>query len=141
MLGRYWPTGSGIGTFERAYFIDEPDGLLGPTLMNHAHNDWLEVVITAGFGGLLLLLSAVAAFAWRAYRAASDRMQFTAEAAKTKRFVWLGLVVMALCALASVSDYPLRTPSLACVFVVAALWADCRLPVQRSTRIVAPDRV
>ena len=139
MVGHYWPTGSGIGTFEKAYFVAEPDGLLGAVFMNHAHNDWLELVLTAGFVGLALIVAAVAAFAWRAYRAVSARVQVPEDRSKSTQFVWLGLVVILLCALASLSDYPLRAPSLACVFVVAALWADCRLPLRRAAGSVASD--
>jgi hypothetical protein len=31
-------------------------------------------------------------------------------------------VIIVIFALGSIGDYPLRSPSLACVFVVAALW-------------------
>ncbi len=139
MVWHYWPTGSGFGTFEKAYFVAEPDGLLGAVYMNHAHNDWLEPVITAGFAALALIVAAVAAFGWRTYRAVSARMQGPEDSSKSTQFVWLGLVVILLCALASLGDYPLRVPSLACVFVVAALWADCRLPLQRAAGSVASD--
>ena len=139
MVGHYWPAGSGAGTFEKAYFVAEPDGLLGAVFMNHAHNDWLEVVITCGFAGLALIVAAVAAFAWRTYRAVSARMQVPDDRSKSTQFVWLGLIIILLCALASLSDYPLRVPSLACVFVVAALWANCRLPLQRAAGSVASD--
>ena len=139
MAGHYWPTGSGAGTFQKAYFVAEPDGLLGAVYMNHAHNDWLEPVLTGGFAGLALIVAAVAAFAWRTGQAVSARKRVPADSSKSTQFVWLGLVIILLCALASVSDYPLRAPSLACVFVVAALWADCRLPLQRAAGSVASD--
>lgn len=139
MVGHYWPTGSGAGTFEKAYFVAEPDGLLGAVYMNHAHNDWLEPVLTAGLAGLALIVAAVAAFAWRTYQAVSALKQMPTESSKSTQFVWLGLVMILLCALASLSDYPLRVPSLACVFVVAALWADCFLPLQRAAGSVASD--
>ena len=139
MAGHYWPTGSGAGTFEKAYFVAEPDALLGAVYMNHAHNDWLEPVLTAGFAGLALIVAAVAAFAWRTCQAVSARMQVPVDSSKSTQFVWLGLVIILLYALASMGDYPLRAPSLACVFVVAALWADCRLPLQRAAASVASD--
>ena len=139
MVGHYWPVGSGFGTFEKAYFVAEPDALLGAVYMNHAHNDWLELVLTAGFAGLALIVAAVTAFGWQTYRAVSARMQVPDDSSKSTQFVWLGLVVILLCALASLSDYPLRVPSLACVFVVAALWADCRLPLRRAAGSVASD--
>ncbi len=42
------PWGTGMGSFERVYQIHEPDELLSPEYMNHAHNDWLELALTGG---------------------------------------------------------------------------------------------
>lgn len=38
-------------------------------------------------------------------------------------FARLGLVIVLLSAVASLTDYPLRTPALACLFALAVLWA------------------
>ncbi len=139
MLGHYWPLGSGAGTFEKAYFVAEPDGLLGAVFMNHAHNDWLEVGVTTGIAGLGLLVAAVVAFGLRSYRAVTARLKSPADRSKSTQFVLLGLVVILLCALASLGDYPLRVPALACVLVVAALWADGRIPGQRTGTVALDD--
>lgn len=139
MLGHYWPLGSGAGTFEKAYFVAEPDSLLGAVFMNHAHNDWLEVGVTTGIAGVSLLVAAVVAFALRSYRTVMAMLETPADRSKSTQFVLLGLVVILLCALASLGDYPLRVPSLACVLVVAALWADGRQPVQRTGTVALDD--
>jgi O-antigen ligase len=139
MLGHYWPLGSGAGTFEKAYFVAEPDSLLGAVYMNHAHNDWLEVAVTTGIAGVCLLVAAILAFAVRSYRIVKARLETPANISKSTQFVLLGLVVILLCALASLGDYPLRVPSLACVFVVAALWADGRLARQRTGTVALDD--
>jgi O-antigen ligase len=119
---KYFPFGSGIGSFVEVYQIDEPFDLLSPEYYNHAHNDWLEVTMTAGLPGVLLLLVAVVAFArwaFKAYRAPIGE-------GRTILFARLGAVVIAILALASIPDYPLRVPSLMCVFVIAALWLTSR---------------
>jgi O-antigen ligase len=118
MAWSYFPLGSGIGSFVEAYKIDEPVELLAPRYLNHAHNDLLEVLLTFGLPGLLLL--GTGAFAWgvaalRVFRASADQNTVILRAR-------LGAIVVGLLALASLVDYPLRTPSMACFFVIAAVW-------------------
>jgi O-antigen ligase len=112
----YMPWGSGIGTYISAYQVYEPTSLLRPTYSNHAHNDWLEVLFTAGIPGGLLLLSAVGLFiagAWRAVSAPG----VTGLAGR------LGLITVLLLALGSAVDYPLRTAIASSMLVIAAVWA------------------
>ena len=117
IASKYFPGGSGIGTFVETYKIDEPASLIGPDYLNHAHNDFLEIAMTAGAPGLLLLALAFIVLirwsltAWRA--SVSDA---------SARFARLGSCVVLILALGSLSDYPLRTPSLSCLFVIALLW-------------------
>jgi O-antigen ligase len=123
MIRTYAPWGSGLGSFEQVYQLHEPGSLLSASYMNHAHNDWLEVALTCGIPGVALLLLAVAAFGVRCLQAFGAAGRTDATAPLTR----LGLVVILLFALASLSDYPLRVPSLSCLFVLAAIWAGARL--------------
>lgn len=122
LVAKYFPFGSGAGTFVEVFQIDEPDSLLGPQYWNHAHNDWLEVVMTTGVPGLVLLMIAVVGFAVAAGRAA--------RAWRSRRRVHvlakLGCVIVAIMGVASVVDYPLRTPAAMCVFALAAVLAAQR---------------
>jgi O-antigen ligase len=120
----YLPLGAGLGSFERVYQIHEPSELLIVTYANHAHNDWFELAVTGGIPALILLLVAMVAFLAKARELFAARNKPSAEL----RFARLGLAVILLCALASMGDYPLRVPSLACLFVVALLWIGCPLP-------------
>lgn len=124
MIRGYLPLGTGLGSFERAYQVHEPDSLLEPTYMNHAHNDWLELILTGGLPALALLILAMTAWLLRARHLHARRFGQSGEL----RLAWLGMVVILLAALASLGDYPLRAPSLACFFVMAVLWACCPLP-------------
>lgn len=112
----YLPWGSGIGSYVPVYQIHEPAALLRPTYSNHAHNDWLEVVLVAGVPGMLLLLMATVLFlfAVRRQSAGSGLEGIIAR---------LGLITIFLFALASMADYPLRTPIAASILVIAATWA------------------
>ena len=118
MAEKYLPFGSGIGSFVEVYQIDETLDLLQPEFVPHAHNDWLEIFLTAGIPGVVLLLIGIAGFiatAWRDFRGK--------ELGSTNvLFGRLGMVIIALLALASVADYPLRTPSLVSLFVIASVW-------------------
>jgi O-antigen ligase len=121
MLVRNWPIGTGIGSFEKAYKVTEPDALLGPEYVNHAHNDWLELLVTTGAFGLVMLVIAAYALVAGGIRAWSAR----ATAGPEGQLVRLGFTLIGLFALGSLGDYPLRVPSLGALFAVAVLWAGC----------------
>jgi O-antigen ligase len=115
---KYFPFGSGFGSFVEVYQIDEPDYLLSPAYANHAHNDWLELFLTGGLPGLILLGLAMIAMirtSWPIFRTAPRE-------GREIRFARLGAIVILCLALGSIADYPLRSPSLACVFIIATLW-------------------
>lgn len=124
MIQRYWPTGTGLGSFEQIFQANEPDALLGPVYMNHAHNDWLETALTGGLLGICLLAAACVSTACGMVRGCLRRT----DGAAPDRFARVGLIVIALAGIASISDYPLRTPLFEAVFIVAVLWASCPLP-------------
>ena len=118
MAGKYFPFGSGVGSFVEVYQIDEPTALLSSSYVNHAHNDWLEVLLTAGLPGGILLAVATAAFFRAAYQLLGSSKCVDARLACAN----LGAAIITIFALASLVDYPLRTPSIACVFVIATIW-------------------
>ncbi len=111
----FW--GTGIGSFERVYQIYEPAKLLMPAYVNHAHNDWLELLITGGRPAMLLCFATAFLLAlrfsqlWRSSR--PDKMQ---------ALRWTGFICIIILSLASFSDYPLRTPYLAGLFVLCLVW-------------------
>ncbi len=116
---RYFPFGSGIGSFVEVFEIDEPRTLIDTTYVNHAHNDFLEIFLTGGLPAVLLAITAFVLWLIAA------RDTFLGVKAKTKDGILarVGVIVILLLALASMSDYPLRVPSLACFLVLAAVWA------------------
>lgn len=112
----YFPIGTGLGSFDQAFRMYEPDQLLKPTYFNNAHNDVLETALTAGLPGLLLLALSVSWAAWAAYRAWRRRGDQADELAK------VGSGVLLLVLLASFVDYPARTPTIMAIMVIAAIW-------------------
>jgi O-antigen ligase len=114
-LPSYMPWGSGIGSFVEVYQLHEPAAQLMPLRVNHAHNDWLEVLMTAGIPGAALLVAAAAIYLsaiWRSERL--DSFQ--------KSMSQAGNSILLILVLASVVDYPLRTSIMAALCVVGAAW-------------------
>jgi len=110
----YLPLGSGIGSFDAVFRSVEPLEQLDPTFFNHAHNEYLETWLEAGWPGAILILAFFVWYGrrlWSAWRAAPSRERDLQRAASIALLVMLAH---------SVVDYPLRTATLACLFALCA---------------------
>ncbi|MBB3034337.1 O-antigen ligase family protein [Alteriqipengyuania lutimaris] len=114
-IGRYFPVGAGFGTFDPIYRIMESDEVLRTSYMNEAHNDWLQVPLEGGLAGILLLLGAVG---WWIY--ASIGAWFRSQA--TGALARVGSAALLLIMIASIVDYPARTPMVMGLVIVCAVW-------------------
>lgn len=136
LVRTYFPAGSGFGSFDTVFRAGEPDAFLKPTFFNHAHNDWVEIVLTAGLPGFLLLTAGLGwwlARGWALFRTRwGNRATNRGWADPLARAGWGTLLILML---ASVADYPLRTPLLAFVFAAAACWAAGRTSALQSSRV------
>lgn len=54
LADRFWPAGSGMGTFDTVFQSGESLEYLTPKRAGRAHNDYLEIAIEAGLPGLVL---------------------------------------------------------------------------------------
>ena len=115
---QYFPIGSGIGSFVEVYQVHEPASALVINYVNHAHNDWVEILLTTGLPGALLAGLAL----WGYFKGAWSVVGRERSAGRDAQFARLGAVILGMLAFASLTDYPLRVPSLSCLFVVAAVW-------------------
>lgn len=100
---RFWPLGSGTGTFDDVFHLDESLENLTPRRAGRAHNDYLEVAIEAGIPGLTLVAAWILLLAWLAWRARRSSDRWVA---------WSGAAALLAIALQSITDYPLRNLSL-----------------------------
>ncbi len=118
MIREYFPWGSGLGAFDPVFRQHEPFDLLKPTFFNHAHNDFLEIVLDAGVFGVLLMIAAIG---W--WFLASLRAWRGGDSSKGP-LPKLGSVAILLILIGSVFDYPARTPMIMTMIVLAGLWLD-----------------
>ena len=116
MIRTYFPFGSGLGGFDPIFRIHEPFELLALTYHVHAHNDFLEIALDAGLPGILLLGAAILWWAWAsigAWRAGSSPRYAIPK---------LGSAMLLLVFIASIFDFPARTPMIMAMIVVAGVW-------------------
>ncbi len=118
MAWDYFPFGSGAGSIAEVYQVYEPHALVNRYYFNHVHNDFLEIVVTFGLPGAILMLVGVWAYARRckAVWSADNR---SGRSIKIARVASIAILMIGL---ASVADYPLRTPTILCIFAVFLLW-------------------
>ena len=118
MTADFFPLGTGFGTFDPVFRAYEPDASLDPRYFNRAHNDLIELLLNGGLPAALLLIAFLTWFAWSA-RAAFARLATRSPSLLLAR---LGAIMIAMMLLASLVDYPLRTPLMGVVFVIACGW-------------------
>jgi O-antigen ligase len=116
MIRIYFPVGSGLGGFDPIFRIHEPFDFLNSTYFNRAHDDFLEIAMEAGLPGILLVIGGLiwwAIASVRVWRAEPNGRIMRAR---------LGSTIILLTAIASVVDYPARTPMMMAVLTLAACW-------------------
>ena len=120
LANNYLPMGIGPGSIAEAYSQIEPLDLTDNTYLNHIHNDWLEFYVSFGLLGLIILISSVVAVMYRGWTIALQKSSASKEVIYRK----LGLVIIFIIALASIFDYPVRTPIVSAVCVIALVWLN-----------------
>lgn len=114
----YMPFGTGFGSFDPIFRMYEPDQWLSVEYFNHAHNELVEMALTGGIPALLLIAAFLIWFA----RAALRTIRPYRHPSPKTLLGRLGAVMILQFLLASIVDYPLRTPLLGVIFVFAAGW-------------------
>lgn len=112
-IARFWPIGSGYGTFPSVYQTVESLEHLGRNYVNHAHNEVLEIMLEGGLPAVLLLGAAIV---WWFARGIVV-LKSTGPRRTLGIAAWTGLLVLLL---HSLVDYPIRILS---IELVAAMLA------------------
>lgn len=109
---RYFPVGSGFGSFTQVYPRQEDPAQASGTFVNHAHNDYLELFLEGGLAGVAFLILFLA---WAVRQGAEVwRRGGTGNAMARAGSVAL-LVVLAH----GFVDYPVRTAAIASIAALA----------------------
>jgi len=122
LIGRFPAAGVGLGGFVHAYPTVRK--IYDPSLVDHAHNDYLELAAEAGLiAALALVAAALIALVWavRSWRERRDPLV---------RGVTLGAILGVMAILIhSLTDFNLHIPAnaatFAAVFAIALAGADC----------------
>lgn len=119
LTAEYLPAGSGIGTFPQVYQAHEDPGSVDRVFVNHAHNDYIEVLLEGGLPALALVI----AFLWWWVRAAIQAWRSdTGDAVLRAATIASGIILAH-----SFVDYPLRTAAVSVMFAACvALMARAR---------------
>jgi O-antigen ligase len=142
----YAPLGSGLGTFQEAYQPFEAKGSPGRYIINHAHDDYLELWLEGGVPALILMTLGIAAWSWRGrqlLRAGPETGEPTSRGLLLARVAWLAA---SLALLHSALDFPLRTTASMAVFatLAAVAFSEPRRAAASSTGMIvgpAGDRL
>lgn len=100
-IKHFWPVGSGIGTFDEVFQIDESLEYIGPGRAARAHNDFLEAALESGVIGLGLMS------AWLVFLGLG-----CIRAVGAGGVALLSSSLFTLFLLQSILDYPLRNQTL-----------------------------
>jgi len=116
-IREYWPVGAGFGTFEQVYPLFEEPGRVTGRYVNHAHNDYLEIVLDAGLPGAIAIGLFLLWWADRLRRVWSGDSRRDLSIWKRAATIVIGVVLAH-----SLVDYPLRTPAILVLFTFMALF-------------------
>lgn len=129
----YLPLGSGFGSFTQVYPQYEPAARVSNTFVNHAHNDYLELLLEGGLPALAL----VAGFLfWWVRRA---RWVWT-RANDADPLARAGSVAVAVLLAHSFVDYPARTAAIAAVVALACALMTTPAEAEAEAHQVEPER-
>ncbi|HET7715802.1 MAG TPA: O-antigen ligase family protein [Bauldia sp.] len=108
LIARTVPVGTGIGSFPQVYASGENPRMVDRTYVNHAHNDYLELVLELGLPGLLLLLAFLVWWTRQVIRVWRTR--------SSSQFAKAATIASAAILAHSLVDYPLRMTAIAALF-------------------------
>jgi len=115
MISHSMPLGWGFGSFPEVYEIYERREMIQPAYINHAHNDWLEIIIEGGVGAPLIVLGLAG---WTMRSAWRHRRQIVCPRGNEGRLRFAAFAGILILIMGSAFDYPLRTPAGAAIFAM-----------------------
>lgn len=114
----YLPFGSGAGSFATTYKVHESTRHLTVSYVNQAHNDFVDVYLTTGILGVAIILLAIFVTGKMGFKTLKGNEQDSQSTTLAKT----GFAIFIILAMASLTDYPLRIPTLAAFLSICMLW-------------------
>ncbi len=111
LIGQYGLVGTGLGSFAQVYPLSEDPMKVEWVFINHAHNDFLELILELGLPGVVLIM--VFLFWWLKRTIALWRTR------EPTRFARAATIASGALLLHSLVDYPMRNAALSSVFGMA----------------------
>ena len=107
-LRQFGVAGTGVGSFQEVYSLFEDPNRVDLTYLNHAHNDYLELVLEAGLPGAIMLFL----FLWWWVRAIGA----VARSPAADHYATAAAIASAAVLIHSLVDFPLRTAGISAAF-------------------------
>lgn len=129
-----FPAGTGLGTFQQVYGLQEDPSKVSNEYVNHAHNDYLELVLELGLPAAILLVLFLAWWAVSAVRIWTSPVSTPAARAAT--------IATAAVLAHSIVDFPLRTAAISAIFAACIALMELQLgaPVAKKRGEKRPTR-
>ncbi len=106
------PFGTGLGTFVPVYAAVEKGQDVLPQYVNHAHNEFAELLLETGVAGAILLLAFLVWFVRRAYAVLKQPRTSLSQLMLERA----SILIIPLLLAHSLVDYPLRTTAISTLF-------------------------
>lgn len=103
-----FPVGTGLGTFQDVYHRYEKPDQVTRAFVNHAHNDYLELILELGAGGLLIT---IVFLIWWTFMAARIWISTYSTVYVRAATISTGAILVH-----SFVDFPLRTAGISAIF-------------------------
>jgi O-antigen ligase len=110
-IGDHLPLGSGLGTFTAVYRRYEDPAMIQRAYINHAHNDYLELLLELGLAGIVLFAVFIVWWSRSFVRVWLDET--------ASPFAIAGAIASGTILIHSIVDYPLRTAAVSGIFAVS----------------------
>lgn len=132
MVLQYLPLGSGNGSFANLYQVTATIELLKGNYANHVHNDFIEIILTNGIFGLILILTGLSWLSRQSFLIWGQQRN-DSHSGKPRKAVTFSIAIFIL---ASLVDYPLRVPIIIAVFSALVFWLTDLEEVPSATGVV-----
>jgi O-antigen ligase len=127
-----FPVGTGLGSFDQVYRQHEDPLAVMQYYVNHAHNEYLELVLELGLAGVLLMAGFLLWWAIATVRIWRSHI--------STPFVRASTIITAAILTHSLVDFPIRTGTISVIFAAALALMTQHNAASDSFREVRPTR-